>query len=151
MTDLTVGISDPVTWGEPEQVNPKNILVEVTACRWTKISTPRSWQRSRQGMGRWRHLLRLNNRGVALRKDNVISIALDGRMFAINKATGEVVWETPRFRLRRWSSATWQSSAPPVANSASAASSRRPTSLPGAGEPVRSAAIWRLRLLRASR
>jgi outer membrane protein assembly factor BamB len=23
----------------------------------------------------------------------VISIALDGRMFAINKATGEVVWE----------------------------------------------------------
>ena len=42
-------------------------------------------------------------------------------------------------------------SAPPVANSASAASSRRPTSLPGAGEPVRSAAIWRLRLLRASR
>ena len=28
MTDLTVGISDPVTWGEPEQVNPKNILVE---------------------------------------------------------------------------------------------------------------------------
>jgi hypothetical protein len=28
MTDLTVGISDPVTWGEPEQVNPRNILVE---------------------------------------------------------------------------------------------------------------------------
>jgi hypothetical protein len=28
MTDLTVGISDPVTWGEPEQVNPKNVLVE---------------------------------------------------------------------------------------------------------------------------
>jgi alcohol dehydrogenase (cytochrome c) len=35
----------------------------------------------------------INNRGVALWKDKVISIALDGRMFAINKATGEVVWE----------------------------------------------------------
>jgi alcohol dehydrogenase (cytochrome c) len=35
----------------------------------------------------------VNNRGVALWKDKVISIALDGRMFAINKATGEQVWE----------------------------------------------------------
>jgi alcohol dehydrogenase (cytochrome c) len=35
----------------------------------------------------------VNNRGVALWRDKVISIALDGRMFAINKATGEVVWE----------------------------------------------------------
>jgi alcohol dehydrogenase (cytochrome c) len=35
----------------------------------------------------------VNNRGVALWKDKVISIALDGRMFALNKATGEVVWE----------------------------------------------------------
>ena len=35
----------------------------------------------------------INNRGVALWKDKVISIALDGRMFAIDKATGEVVWE----------------------------------------------------------
>jgi alcohol dehydrogenase (cytochrome c) len=35
----------------------------------------------------------VNNRGVALWKDKVISIALDGRMFAINKATGEIVWE----------------------------------------------------------
>jgi alcohol dehydrogenase (cytochrome c) len=35
----------------------------------------------------------INNRGVALWKDKIISIALDGRMFAINKATGEVVWE----------------------------------------------------------
>jgi alcohol dehydrogenase (cytochrome c) len=35
----------------------------------------------------------VNNRGVALWKDKVISIALDGRMFAINKPTGEVVWE----------------------------------------------------------
>jgi alcohol dehydrogenase (cytochrome c) len=35
----------------------------------------------------------VNNRGVALWKDKVISIALDGRLFAINKATGEVVWE----------------------------------------------------------
>src|SRR4029077_18465938 len=34
----------------------------------------------------------VNNRGVALWKDKVISIALDGRMFAINKATGEVAW-----------------------------------------------------------
>src|SRR5437763_290014 len=35
----------------------------------------------------------VNNRGVALWKDKVISIALDGRMFALNKATGEKVWE----------------------------------------------------------
>jgi alcohol dehydrogenase (cytochrome c) len=35
----------------------------------------------------------VNNRGVALWRDKVISIALDGRMFAINKATGEVAWE----------------------------------------------------------
>src|SRR5712675_1030040 len=35
----------------------------------------------------------VNNRGVALWKDKVISIALDGRLFAINKTTGEKVWE----------------------------------------------------------
>jgi alcohol dehydrogenase (cytochrome c) len=35
----------------------------------------------------------INNRGVALWKDKVISISLDGRMFATNKATGEVAWE----------------------------------------------------------
>jgi alcohol dehydrogenase (cytochrome c) len=35
----------------------------------------------------------INNRGVALWKDKVISIALDGRLFAINKATGEIAWE----------------------------------------------------------
>jgi alcohol dehydrogenase (cytochrome c) len=35
----------------------------------------------------------VNNRGVALWKDKVISISLDGRMFSINKATGEVAWE----------------------------------------------------------
>ncbi len=35
----------------------------------------------------------VNNRGAALWKDKVISISLDGRIFAINKTTGEVVWE----------------------------------------------------------
>jgi alcohol dehydrogenase (cytochrome c) len=35
----------------------------------------------------------VNNRGVALWKDKVISISLDGRLFSINKATGEKVWE----------------------------------------------------------
>jgi alcohol dehydrogenase (cytochrome c) len=35
----------------------------------------------------------VNNRGVALWKDKVISIALDGRIFAINRSTGEMVWE----------------------------------------------------------
>jgi alcohol dehydrogenase (cytochrome c) len=35
----------------------------------------------------------VNNRGVALWKDKIISISLDGRLFAINKATGEKVWE----------------------------------------------------------
>jgi alcohol dehydrogenase (cytochrome c) len=35
----------------------------------------------------------VNNRGVGLWKDKVISISIDGRMFATIKATGEVVWE----------------------------------------------------------
>ena len=35
----------------------------------------------------------VNNRGVALWKDQVISISLDGRMFALNKKTGEMLWE----------------------------------------------------------
>jgi alcohol dehydrogenase (cytochrome c) len=35
----------------------------------------------------------VNNRGVALWKDKIISISLDGRLFAIDKATGEKVWE----------------------------------------------------------
>src|SRR5262249_10489662 len=35
----------------------------------------------------------VNNRGVALWKDKVISITLDGRLIAINKATGEIAWE----------------------------------------------------------
>jgi alcohol dehydrogenase (cytochrome c) len=35
----------------------------------------------------------VNNRGVALWKDKIISVSLDGRLFSINKATGEVVWE----------------------------------------------------------
>ena len=34
----------------------------------------------------------VNNRGVALWKDKVISVSLDGWLFAINKATGEKVW-----------------------------------------------------------
>jgi alcohol dehydrogenase (cytochrome c) len=35
----------------------------------------------------------VNNRGVALWKDKVISAALDGRLFALNRATGEMIWE----------------------------------------------------------
>src|SRR6202162_5319534 len=35
----------------------------------------------------------VNNRGVALWKDKVISIALDGRIFALDRATGEQVGE----------------------------------------------------------
>jgi alcohol dehydrogenase (cytochrome c) len=35
----------------------------------------------------------VNNRGVALWKDKVISAALDGRLFALNRATGEKIWE----------------------------------------------------------
>ena len=35
----------------------------------------------------------VNNRGVALWKDKIVSIALDGRMFLLNKATGEMLWE----------------------------------------------------------
>ena len=35
----------------------------------------------------------VNNRGVALWKDKIISIALDGRLFSLNKATGEMIWE----------------------------------------------------------
>jgi alcohol dehydrogenase (cytochrome c) len=35
----------------------------------------------------------VDNRGVALWRDKIISVALDGRLFAVNKATGEKVWE----------------------------------------------------------
>ena len=35
----------------------------------------------------------VNNRGVALWKDKIISISLDGRLFSLNKATGEMIWE----------------------------------------------------------
>jgi alcohol dehydrogenase (cytochrome c) len=35
----------------------------------------------------------VNNRGVALWQDKIISVALDGRLFALNKATGEKIWE----------------------------------------------------------
>ena len=35
----------------------------------------------------------VNNRGVALWKDKIISAALDGRLFALNRATGEKIWE----------------------------------------------------------
>ncbi|MBM3507570.1 MAG: PQQ-dependent dehydrogenase, methanol/ethanol family [Alphaproteobacteria bacterium] len=35
----------------------------------------------------------VNNRGAALWKDQVVSIALDGRMFAVNKESGQVTWE----------------------------------------------------------
>jgi alcohol dehydrogenase (cytochrome c) len=35
----------------------------------------------------------VNNRGVALWKDKVISVTLDGRLIAMKKDTGEVVWE----------------------------------------------------------
>jgi alcohol dehydrogenase (cytochrome c) len=35
----------------------------------------------------------VNNRGVAFWKDKIISIALDGRIFALNRANGEVIWE----------------------------------------------------------
>ena len=35
----------------------------------------------------------VNNRGVAFWKDKIISVSLDGRLFALNRATGEKVWE----------------------------------------------------------
>lgn len=35
----------------------------------------------------------INNRGVALWRDQVISVALDGRLIATNKDTGEMTWE----------------------------------------------------------
>src|SRR3984893_15627932 len=35
----------------------------------------------------------VNNRGVALWKDKIISAALDGRLLALNRATGEKIWE----------------------------------------------------------
>jgi len=35
----------------------------------------------------------INNRGVALWKDKVISVTLDGRLLAIEKDTGELAWE----------------------------------------------------------
>ncbi|MCC6984150.1 MAG: PQQ-binding-like beta-propeller repeat protein [Bauldia sp.] len=35
----------------------------------------------------------VNNRGVALWQDKVISVALDGRLIASDKATGEILWD----------------------------------------------------------
>ncbi len=35
----------------------------------------------------------VNNRGAALWKDQVISIALDGRLFAVHKDSGQITWE----------------------------------------------------------
>ena len=35
----------------------------------------------------------VNNRGAALWKDQVISIALDGRLFAVHKESGQITWE----------------------------------------------------------
>jgi len=35
----------------------------------------------------------VNNRGVAFWKDKIISVALDGRIFALSRASGEVIWE----------------------------------------------------------
>jgi alcohol dehydrogenase (cytochrome c) len=37
--------------------------------------------------------LRRQHRGVALWKDQVISVALDGRIMALNRTTGEQLWE----------------------------------------------------------
>jgi glucose dehydrogenase len=44
----------------------------------------------------------VNNRGVALWKDKVVSIALDGRMFAINKATSEHFTQTLLWPARKF-------------------------------------------------
>ena len=96
----------------------------------------------------------VNNRGVALWKDKMISISLDGRMFALNKATGEMVWERKvadpaigeTLTLAPLVVRDSRSSARPAASSASAAGSTPPTSIPasrpgaptpfpGAGEP----------------
>lgn len=35
----------------------------------------------------------VNNRGAALWKDQVVSVALDGRLFAVNKESGQITWE----------------------------------------------------------
>src|SRR5579871_5037401 len=35
----------------------------------------------------------VNNRGVALWKDKIVSVSLDGRLFLLNRATGEKIWE----------------------------------------------------------
>src|ERR1700693_2772647 len=81
----------------------------------------------------------VNNRGVALWKDKVISIALDGRIFAIDRATGEKVLERKVVETALGETKG--------AKSASSASAMRPTSTPasrlgvhtrisGAGEPA---------------
>jgi glucose dehydrogenase len=68
----------------------------------------------------------VNNRGVALWKDKIIAAALDGRLFALNRATGEKIWER-------------KVAARPAASTASAAGSTRPTSTPASkpGAPSR--------------
>jgi alcohol dehydrogenase (cytochrome c) len=92
----------------------------------------------------------VNNRGVALWKDKVISVSLDGRLFELNRATGEKVWERkiadPAIGetitlapLVIRDVASW---AAPAASSASAASSTPPTSTRASrrGAPSRSPA-----------
>ena len=89
----------------------------------------------------------VNNRGVALWRDKVIAAALDGRIFALDRTTGEMVWER---KVAEPAIGETITIAPLVIRDlaivgaaggefGSAAGSTRPTSTPGSprGGPIR--------------
>ena len=77
-----------------------------------------------------------NNKGVAISEDKVFIGQLDGRLVALDRATGKVAWS---IQAERWQEnfsitaaplyveRTWSSSASPVAIAARAVASRRTT------------------------
>jgi len=81
----------PDGWGSVYAIDLTAGKKDPSSGRWTRHR--RAWAGDVACCG-------INNRGVGLWKDKVISISLDGRMFAINKATGEVVWSA-RSPIRR--------------------------------------------------
>ncbi len=73
-------------WGSVYAINVKPDVRKTRILWKMDPGTDRAWAGDVACCG-------VNNRGVGLWKDKVISIGLDGRMFQINKATGEMIWE----------------------------------------------------------
>jgi len=73
-------------WGSVYAINAKPDIRKTRILWKMDPGTDRAWAGDVACCG-------VNNRGVALWKDKVVSIGLDGRMFLINKSTGEMIWE----------------------------------------------------------